>query len=1169
MNDQLQRELKTLDRSYSYEQTVQLGRYRLDSEDEDKPDDEEAKPKQKKLSKSVRFHEHDPREDWKEERKEKTCLGQLQKMCFQMRPTLSWISIRSTLVDWLLLAILGIGMAIASMIVDAIIDYLNKFQIVLLTLSGSFESESTNYLLTYLSWVGYTEILVLCSAMFVHYIAPQAIGSGIPEMKTILRGVILKDYLSFKTLVSKFIGLTFSLGSGVPIGKVGPFVHLASIAANLLSNLAAGFDGAYGNECRKSEMLAAACAVGVACCFSAPVGGVLFSIEVTTMYFSVRNYWRGFFAAACGATVFRLLRVVLLHSEATLVAFYQTDFPKDAFEYEELPFFALIGVICGFVAATYIIFYRSLVMFLRQNDYAKKFFQKNWIVYPIVVSFFVASITYPRGYGRFLTGRYKFTQTIVDLFSNCTFTKPVKSLESPHGCSLEQLSTWTNHEGYGPYNFFVVVTLFAFTFLFLSGLCNTMPIPCGMFMPTFVVGAAIGRGVGEFVSVLYPDGMPGGTDQPIFPGVYAVVGAAALSGAVSHSVSVAMICCEMTGQLVYIIPLMVAVIVANAVCKHLQPSIYDAVINIKHLPYLPDIPPSNSAVHFFTAEHIMVTPVRYLTKKTTYMDIRNIVVEMRKVHSFPVVDDHEYMMLLGSIAKRRLLEILNKQIGDEARKQEAERRIKVAIETIDQHFKDNMALRFLQVLDADSKKTSFVVDIQDNYHNGDFNEQDIEMVEEVLESKLADQAKKVVEQEEEEFPRRQSFTRSRFTIEPVTAEEENQPKSKKIRYFSGGNGKTHPPPRVRRNAFSSASIHSDSKEYENDDRYLDKPEETKSVASEVSDTSKKHSWHSKIGYDTVTKNLANFLRNAKNHFNLQKRKGVKEKAEYDLFEDERREWEMQQLNEAIEIDEVLIDPAPFQLVRRTSLYKVHSVFSLLSLNRAYVTDRGRLVGVVALKDVRIAIQNAQSGVPLNAQTDTNTSTTNTTHDMAETDVEKGLPEDGSQYGSQYNTVEPHPEVAQNFMEQIERHRLKLEQRNNSEVHDLLTPPLKIVHPSQADLQRFYNHPMLTIHEENEPVNWSRKSSLKSQTSDREERPRVEFHTNPSDVNVSAMSQPASRRESTILEELVGETSELAGPVAEAVAYIQAKEVTIEDLRTLGEEIEEEKHEQDEAEPTAQ
>ena len=43
--------------------------------------------------------------------------------------------------------------------------------------------------------------------------------------------------------------------------------------------------------------------------------GVLFSIEVTSVYFAVRNYWRGFFAAACSATVFRLLRVVMKDTE--------------------------------------------------------------------------------------------------------------------------------------------------------------------------------------------------------------------------------------------------------------------------------------------------------------------------------------------------------------------------------------------------------------------------------------------------------------------------------------------------------------------------------------------------------------------------------------------------------------------------------------------------------------------------------------------------------------------------------------------------------------------------------------------------------------------------------------------------------------------------------------
>lgn len=38
-------------------------------------------------------------------------------------------------------------------------------------------------------------------------------------MKTILRGVTLKEYLTFRTLVAKVVGLTATLGSGMPLGK--------------------------------------------------------------------------------------------------------------------------------------------------------------------------------------------------------------------------------------------------------------------------------------------------------------------------------------------------------------------------------------------------------------------------------------------------------------------------------------------------------------------------------------------------------------------------------------------------------------------------------------------------------------------------------------------------------------------------------------------------------------------------------------------------------------------------------------------------------------------------------------------------------------------------------------------------------------------------------------
>ena len=53
----------------------------------------------------------------------------------------------------------------------------------------------------------------------------------------VFRGVVLKEYLTFKTLVAKVVGLTATLGSGMPLGKEGPFVHIASIVAALLTKL--------------------------------------------------------------------------------------------------------------------------------------------------------------------------------------------------------------------------------------------------------------------------------------------------------------------------------------------------------------------------------------------------------------------------------------------------------------------------------------------------------------------------------------------------------------------------------------------------------------------------------------------------------------------------------------------------------------------------------------------------------------------------------------------------------------------------------------------------------------------------------------------------------------------------------------------------------------------
>lgn len=69
--------------------------------------------------------------------------------------------------------------------------------------------------------------------------------------------------------------------------------------------------------------------------------------------------------------------------------------------------------------------------------------------------------------------------------------------------------------------------------------------------------------------------------------------------------------------------------------------------------------------------------------------------------------------------------------------------------------------------------------------------------------------------------------------------------------------------------------------------------------------------------------------------------------------EDQKTWEHEEMAKPIDLAaaDINIDPAPFQLVEKTSILKVHSLFSMVGINHAYVTKIGRLVGVVGLKEV--------------------------------------------------------------------------------------------------------------------------------------------------------------------------------------------------------------------------
>ncbi|KAM6987622.1 chloride channel protein 2-like isoform 3-T3 [Tautogolabrus adspersus] len=739
--------------------------------------------------------------------------------------------------DWIFLILLGLLMALVSWVVDFCIAICLQAQ------KWMYGGLDSNVFLQYLAWVTYPVVLITFSAGFTQILAPQAVGSGIPEMKTILRGVVLKEYLTFKTFVAKVIGLTCALGSGMPLGKEGPFVHIASLCAALLSKFMSLFGGIYENESRNIEMLAAACAVGVGCCFAAPIGGVLFSIEVTSTFFAVRNYWRGFFAATFSAFIFRVL-AVWNRDEETITALFKTRFRLDfPFDLQELPAFAVIGIASGFGGALFVYLNRLIVQFIRKQKAINRFLMKKRLLYPALVTLLVSTLTFPPGFGQFMAGRLTQKESLVTLLDNRTWAKQGIAEEFDY---IGHSAAWQHPQ----VNVFVTLVLFIVMKFWMSALATTIPVPCGAFMPVFVIGAAFGRLVGESMAAWFPDGIhTDGTIYSIVPGGYAVVGAAALSGAVTHTVSTAVIVFELTGQISHILPVMIAVILANAVAQSLQPSLYDSIIRIKKLPYLPELGWGHHEKYNIRVEDIMVRDVRYITLNCCYRDLHNVLLTGH-LKTLALVESVESMILLGSIERAQLQSLLSQQLG---------------------------RLRRLEYIReravAEKKRMSVVSDpgSEDGSH------------------RASQEVRFQISTEESTFS----------PVRPV-------------------------PQKPLKPALKRPSV-------------VDRPTEIPA------------SPHDNSGI--ALKNLFCASPDAE---------GLEDDGdvEDDMTIREITEWEEMQLDEQVNFNNCKIDPAPFQLVERTSLHKTHTIFSLLGLDHAYVTSIGRLIGVVSLKELRKAIEGS-------------------------------------------------------------------------------------------------------------------------------------------------------------------------------------------------------------------
>jgi len=314
------------------------------------------------------------------------------------------------------------------------------------------------------------------------------------------------------------------------------------------------------------QILQAAAATALGSAFRAPMGGVLFSVEVTAASYRVSNYAKGFFAAVFGATLVYLI--------ADLDQGYRWSLAQDSdvtrsFGKAEVVVFMLMGAVCGLMASLFVFCYTRIRAF--HAWFKPIVFGKDWkteaplragALFCVVVGGTTAVLQYAQG--QYMTEGLR--ASVSDLWTEAD----LRAGEHP-GIKIRA-------DNWGEFGSPIYAEMcYAITVFSCCVATITLPVVAGLFTPTIAVGAALGRIVGEIMYGLFPE-------ANISRSGYAYVGAAAFSGGCTQTISTAIAVIEMTGELDFAIPMLLAVVISVLVAKKIGSSIFDRITKLNSLP---------------------------------------------------------------------------------------------------------------------------------------------------------------------------------------------------------------------------------------------------------------------------------------------------------------------------------------------------------------------------------------------------------------------------------------------------------------------------------------------------------------------------------------------------------------------------------------------------------
>ncbi|XP_038061582.1 chloride transport protein 6-like [Patiria miniata] len=578
----------------------------------------------------------------------------------------TWMSRHLGLMRWVVTALIGVGTGLVAVFIDVFVKYLSDLKYSTVSDSILVCKKDGCLVLSLLILLGFGAGFVLIASILVA-IEPIAAGSGIPEIKCYLNGIKVPHVVRLKTLLSKAIGVLFSVSGGLFVGKEGPMIHSGAIVGAGIPQFQSitfrklNFNFPYFRTDRdKRDFVSGGAAAGVAAAFGAPIGGVLFSLEEGSSFWNQMLTWRTFFCAMCATFTLNFLLSGLDYQQwgaldqPGLIDFGIFDRCEkgkttncDPWTALDLLVFIVMGFVGGLLGALFNFLNTKLTIYRMKHLGSRRKFVR--VLEAILIVMVTASIAF----GAAMTlGQCKKLPSSNAQEADNRFVPWSSNVSSGNGTEV----TFFCQDGYyndmatlffnsqeiaikelfheaGKFSLQSLGIFFGLFFLLACWTYGAM-VPSGLFVPCLLCGAAYGRIVGNILN----EYTGFANISNIYSGTFALIGAASfLGGVVRMTISLTVILIESTNEISYGLPIMVTLMVAKWSGDLFNKGLYDIHVELKGLPLLGWEPPRK--MDRLRAHQIMETRLTYIYPHTR---VRSLISILRTTqhHAYPVVTEN-------------------------------------------------------------------------------------------------------------------------------------------------------------------------------------------------------------------------------------------------------------------------------------------------------------------------------------------------------------------------------------------------------------------------------------------------------------------------------------------------------------------------------------------------